>query len=97
MENKMEFIEMNKCVGRLKHIYVIIHVDKDGNEGILAEMAVMKDALTGKPKVGGKAELSPYNYDLPRMKAYIKQLQESMKDSGYTIKIKKFIAEDSFN
>lgn len=94
---KIEIHEMNKCVGRLRKLYVIIHVDKDGNEGILAEPAVMKNALTGEPRIGGKAELSPYDYDLPRMEAYVKQLQEVMKDTGYTIKIKEFIAVDSFN
>lgn len=95
--SKIEFHEMNKCVGRLKHIYVIIHVDKDGNEGILAEPAVLQNALTGELRTGGKPEVSPYEYDLPRMEAYVKQLQEVMKDSGYTIRVKKFLAADSFN
>lgn len=94
MKDKVEFIEMNKCVGPLKQLYVIIHVDKDGNEGILAEPAVMQNALTGEMRTGGKPEVSPYDYDLPRMEAYVKQLQEVMKDSGYTIKVKKFFSKN---
>ncbi len=81
---------MNKCVGPLKQLYVIIHVDKDGNEGVLAEPAMLQNALTGELRAGAKPEVSPYDYDLPRMQAYVDQLNEVMKDSGYIVKIKRF-------
>jgi hypothetical protein len=86
-------IQQNKCVGKLKEVYVIIHVDQEGNEGIFAEAGFSMDL---KRKVA--PELSPYSKDLPFLEERIKQLnQEVGPEIGMTFKIKKFLAFDSFN
>lgn len=81
-------IEQNKCVGKLKEIYLIIHIDKEGNEGVFAEGCFRIDL---SQKVA--PELSPYSKDLPFLEKRIEELNEEVgPETGMTFKIKKFIA-----
>lgn len=89
----IKVIEQNKCVGKLKEIYVIIHVDKDGNEGVFAEAGM---TMNLERKVA--PEMSPYTKDLPFLEERVRQLnQEVGPEIGMTFKVKKFLAFDSFN
>lgn len=91
--SNVTIIEQNKCVGKLKEIYVIIHEDAEGNQGVFAERCFYPD---GSIKVA--PELSPYAEDLPAMEKYVAELNRKFgKELGQTLKIKKFLAFDSFN
>jgi hypothetical protein len=86
-------VQQNKCVGKLKEIYVIIHEDAEGNQGVFAERCFYPD---GTPKVA--PELSPYAKDLPGMEKYVEELNRKFgKELGQTLKIKKFFAPENFN
>lgn len=86
-------IQQNKYVGKLKEVYIIIHEDSEGNQGIFAERCFYPD---GTVKIA--PELSPYEKDLPAMQKYVDELNEKFgKELGQTLKIKKFLALESFN
>lgn len=83
-------IQQNECVGKLKELYVIIHEDSAGNQGVFAELCFYAD---GTKKVA--PELSPYIKDLPAMEKYVAELNHKFgKELGQTLKIKKFISND---
>lgn len=91
--SNIKVIQQNQCVGKLKEIYIIIHEDSKGSQGVFAERCFYPD---GSVKVA--PELSPYEKDLPEMEKYVKELNEKFgKELGQTLKIKKFLAFDSFN
>lgn len=94
--DKIDLVQMNQCVGKLKHLWVVIHEDAEGNQGILGEMAFMQDCFTGQLRRGAKPEFSPYESEVEEMEKYVKKLQAVIDPSGtkMTIKIKKFISND---
>jgi hypothetical protein len=91
----MRTITQNKYKGRLKEIYLVIHEDAAGNQGVLAEAAINID---GEDK--NCPELSPYEKGLPSLKRYVSKMQSLFDAEGIkqTIKIKKFISsvQDDF-
>lgn len=91
--SNIKVIEQNKCVGKLKEVYVIIHVDKEGNEGVFAEGCYRIDL---SQKVA--PELTPYTKDLPFLEERVRELNKEVgAELGMTFKIKKFFAPESYN
>jgi hypothetical protein len=91
--SRIKVVEQNKCVGKLKEIYLVIHVDKEGNEGVFAEGCFRIDS---SPKVA--PELTPYAKELPFLEKYVEELNEKLGvELGMIFKIKKFFAPESFN
>lgn len=91
--SNIKIIQQNKCIGKLKEIYLIIHVDAEGNEGVFAEGCFRIDL---SQKVA--PELSPYLKDIPALEQRVAQLNEEVgAKAGMTFKLKKFFAPESFN
>jgi len=89
----MKIIKQNEYQGRLKEVYIIIHEDKEGNQGIFAEGCINAD---GKRKVA--PELTPYRKELPALQKYVDELNATLgKELGQTLKIKKFITTHFIN
>lgn len=89
---KISVIQQNEYKGKMKEIYVVIHEDKDGNQGLFAEQC-----LRFSGRVGGAAEVSPYKHELLGMQEYVDSLNELVGGKIDKIKIKKFIAVEEPN
>jgi len=87
-EEKIEVITQNEYKGKLKEIYLVIHEDKDGNQGVLAQACINTQGLSKNAP-----ELTPYVKQLYLLKRYIKKYSKSFgKKFGQRLKIKKFVA-----
>lgn len=87
-EEKIQVITQNEYTGKLKEIFLVIHEDEEGNQGVLAEACVNTQGL-----VKNAPELTPYIKQLYLLKRYIKKYSKSFgKEIGQRLKIKKFVA-----
>jgi len=89
MKEEVKFINMRESKGKLKQIYVMIHVDKEGNEGILAMPAYIPNHQTGALELDARPEITPYEDQFDALKEYAANVQKTIGDD-YIIKIKKF-------
>ncbi len=91
-DDKTTIHQMNECKGPLKELWVVIHEDEEGNQGILAQQAFLQGP-NGNAMIGAKAELTPYAHEIEKIEKFAQDTQKVLGKSGYKVKIKKFIAE----
>ncbi len=90
-EEKIKVITQNEYKGKLKEIFLVIHEDKEGNQGVLTEACINTQGL-----VKNAPELTPYVRQLYLLKRYIKKYNKSFgKETGQSLKIKKFVTVEN--